>query len=102
MPDYYDGIFREVEKEKRLLSKIYDWWDSLSDEEQYNLMLGWYPNEFTEDDDADDFFGNLANSTQLWIWKRENKLTEEDIQGQVDMATDMKIEERKLRGDGIE
>jgi len=101
MSDYYNGIDREREKEQRILDKCYEWWDSLSEEEQYNLMLDWYPNEFDEDDDGDSFFGDMPNDKQLWIWKRENKLTEEDIEGQKDLAGDMEYEERKLRGDEI-
>ena len=65
-------------------------------------MLDWYPNELTEDDDADAFFGNMPNDKQLWVYKRENKLTEEDIEGQKDMAGDVEYEERKLRGDDME
>lgn len=94
LPEYDKG----GEKEQMFMDKCYAWWDSLSDEEQYNLILNWYPNEFTEDDDADSFFGDMPHSTQLWIWKRENKLTDEDIEGQKDIAGDMEYEERKLRG----
>lgn len=92
---------KEREKEQREINAMYSWWDSLSEEEQYNLMLDWYPNDFTEDDYADDFFGDMPDDKQLWIWKRENKLTEEDIQGQKNMAGNMECEERKLRGGGI-
>ena len=99
MSDYYNGIDREREKERILMDKVYAWWDSLSGEEQHNLMQDWYPNEFTEDDVADDFFGDMSNDKQLWIWKRENKYTEEDTEGQIDKAGDMEYEERKLRGE---
>lgn len=71
-PDYYDGIDREREKEQDLMNEVYEWWDSLCEEEQYNLMMDWYPNETTEDDDGDSFFGDLPSETQIWIWKREN------------------------------
>ena len=100
MTDYYDGIDREGEKEQRLMEKVYEWWDSLDEEEQYNLMCDWYPNDFTKDkyDDADSFFGDLPSSKKLWIWKRENHLTEEDIEGQRDIAGDMEYEERKIEG----
>ena len=98
MSDYYNGVDREREKEQRLMDSCYAWWDSLSEEEQYNLMQDWYPNDFTEDDDADKFFGDMPNDKQLWIYKRENKLTDEDIEGQKDIAGDFEYEERKLRG----
>ena len=64
------------------------------EEEQYNIMQDWYPNDFTEDDDADKFFGDMPNDKQLWIWKRENKCTEEDIQGKIDNYWDMKAHEK--------
>jgi len=102
MSDYYDGIDREGERMQRLMDKVYEWWDSLDEEEQYNLMLDWYPDVFTKDDYADSFFGDLPSSTKLWIYQEENKLTEEDLQGQKDRAIDMQIEERRLRGDDIE
>lgn len=102
MSDYYDGIDREAEKEQISFDKVYAWWDSLSDEEQYNTMLNWYPNEFTEDDDADAFFGDMPSDKQLWIYKRENKLTEEDIEGRKDMAGDMECHRRIVEGDDIE
>jgi len=90
MSDYYNGIDKEREKEQELMDTVYDWWDSLSEEEQHQLMMDWYPNDFTKDkyDDADSFFGDLPSSTQVWIWKRENHLTEEDIEGQKDRAVD--------------
>jgi len=103
MSDYYDGIDREGERMQRLMDKVYEWWDSLSEEEQYNLMLDWYPNNFNyEECSADDFFGGMPSNMQLWIYKRENNLTEEDIQGQRDRAIDMQIEEKRLRGDDME
>ena len=96
MSDYYDGIDREGEMEQRLMDKVYEWWDSLGEQEQYDLILDWYPNELNEDDDVDSFFGDMPNEKQLWIWKRENNLTDEDIEGQKDMAGDAEYEERKL------
>ena len=98
-PPEYD---KEKEMEMREMQKVYEWWDNLSEEEQYNLILDWYPNDFTEDDDADSFFGDMPNDKQLWIWQRENNITEENIQGQKDIAGDFEYEERKLEGDDIE
>ena len=98
MSDYYDGIDREGEMEQRLMDKVYEWWDSLGEQEQYDLILDWYPNELNEDDDVDSFFGDMPNEKQLWIWKRENNLTDEDIEGQRDMAGDWDIH-RRLEGD---
>ena len=86
---------KEEEMENREMDRVYSWWDSLGEQEQYNLILDWYPNELNKDDDVDSFFGDMPNEKQLWIWKRENNLTDEDIEGQKDMAGDMEYEERK-------
>ena len=102
MSNYYNGIDIEREKEQLLIDKCYAWWDSLSKEEQYNLMQDWYPNEFEEDDDADKFFGDMPNNKQLWIWKRENKYTEEDMQAKVDNIGDMECHKRMVEGDDID
>ena len=66
MSDYYNGIDRERENKQKLMDRIYDWWESLTEEEQLN------------------------------IWERENEMTEEDIQGRKDRAIDMQIEEKRL------
>ena len=87
---------REREKEQDLMDEVYRWWDSLNDEEQYNLMLDWYPNEFTEDENADAFFGDMPNETQLWIYQRENKCTEEDLQAKEDFVCDLEFERRRV------
>ena len=101
MSDYYDGIDREGEKEQILMGKMYAWWNSLSDEEQHKLMYD-YINEFTEDDDADSFFGDMDSDTQLWIWKRENKITEEDMQAKADSIGDIEYDRHKVEGDEME
>ena len=92
---------KEREMGQREMNIVYKWWDSLSEEEQYNLMLDYYPNDFMEND-ADDVFDDLSSDDKLRIWRSENKLTEEDIEGQKDIAGDFEYEERKLRGDYME
>ena len=94
-PDYYTGYNKEEEIERELVERVHSWFLSLTEQEQYNLILDWYPNELNKDDDVDSFFGDMPNEKQLWIWKRENNLTDEDIEGQKDMAGDMEYEERK-------
>ena len=99
MPDYYNGIDREREKERILMDKVYAWWDSLSDEEQHNLMQDYYPNEFTEDDVADDFFGDMSNDNQLWIWKRETDPTAELTKEEKDdIVGDMEAHRKMVEG----
>jgi len=94
---------KEREMEQREMDECYDWWDSLSDFEQYEIIATRYADyPITKETDIDKFFGDMTGDEQLWIYKRENKLTEEDIQGQRDMAGDLEYEERKLRGGDME
>ena len=70
----------------RLDATVYAWWDNLTEEEQFNLMLDWYPEEITKDTDIDKFFGDMDWHTQLWIYQRENKCTAEDLEAQKENA----------------
>ena len=96
--DYYNGNNRGEDKQVKLMDKVYDWWEGLTEGEQHNIIENWYPLEFLEDDDADKFFCDMPNDTQLWIYQRENKCTEEDIEGQKDRADDIKAHEKMERG----
>ena len=100
MGEYYNGVDKEREKEQRLMDRVYEWWDSLDEQEQYDLMQDWYPNEFREDDDGDSFFGKMPNDKQLWIWRRETnpapELTQEEID---DIIGDREYHERAERGE---
>jgi len=71
-PDYYNGVDRTREAEQKLMDEVYDWWDSLTEEEQLNLMLNWYPMEVNKDTDIDKFFGDMGSERQLYIYKEEN------------------------------
>ena len=55
------------------MNKVYDWWKSLSEQEQYDLMNDWYPAAIEEDTDIDKFFGDMPDREQLWIYEREVK-----------------------------
>ena len=98
MGEYYNGNDREREKEQRLMDRCYEWWDSLDEQEQYDLMLDWY--HIDEDDDADKFFGDMPNDKQLEIWKEETnpapELTQEEID---DIIGDREYHERAERGE---
>ena len=98
MSDYYSGNNRKEEIEQKLMNKIYDWWDSMSEQEQYDLMQDWYPNQFKEDDDGDSFFGDMPDGTKLWIYQRENKITDEDIEGQRDREYDWDCHRKMVEG----
>ena len=71
MGEYYNGNDREREKEQRLMDRCYEWWDSLDEQEQYDLMNDWYPDEVKEDTDIDKMFGDMPNSCQIWIYEKE-------------------------------
>jgi hypothetical protein len=53
-----------------LLKKCYAWWNSLTEYKQFWLMMEWYPYEVKEDTNADKFFGDMPQETQLWIYER--------------------------------
>ena len=56
------------------MNKVYDWWESLGEERQLEIMTGYYPNEVQEDTDIDKMFGDMPNSFQIWIYKKEVKI----------------------------
>jgi len=76
-PDYYNGVDRIREAEQKLFDEVYDWWDSLTEEEQFKILLDWYPMEITKDTDIDKFFGDMGSERQLHIYKEENGFGEE-------------------------
>jgi len=63
---------RTREAEQKLMDEVYDWWDSLTEEEQLKVLLDWYPMEITKDTDIDKFFGDMGSERQLHIYKEEN------------------------------
>ena len=85
-----------------MLNKCYDWWDSLELEEQYKVLLDWFPMGVKKDTDIEKFWGDLPEDTKWWIYEHENKCTEEDIEGQRDRANDIKVHEIMVEGREIE
>jgi len=53
------------------MEEVYDWWDSLSEDEQLEIMTSYYPDEVQEDTDIDKMFGDMPNGCQIWIYRRE-------------------------------
>ena len=53
--------------------KVYNWWYDLNEQEQYNLILNWYPEAIEEDTDIDKFFGDMPDREQLEIYEKEIK-----------------------------
>ena len=60
---------RTIEKQQK--ETIYNWWKSLTDLRQYEIMLTWYPTEVKEDTDIDKMFGDIPFENQLEIYKGE-------------------------------
>ena len=89
---------KEREREQRLLDECWAWWDSLTEQEQCDLMLDWYPNEFNKDDydNGDSFFGDMPSECQIEIWQSETNpavdLSEEEIDS---IIADREFEERR-------
>ena len=54
-----------------LIEECYDWWDRLSEQEQFNIMLNWYPTEVHKDTDIDKMFGDMPDEDKLWIYCKE-------------------------------
>ena len=100
--DFYDGIDRKGEREQRLLDKVYEWWDSLDEQEQWDIIADYQPENINEDTNPDEEFGNMYTSEQIEIWQREtnpaSELTKEEVDG---IIADGEYEERKLKGDDI-
>ena len=53
------------------MNKVYDWWESLSEERQLEIMTSYYADAVKEDTDIDKMFGDMPNSYQIWIYRRE-------------------------------
>lgn len=57
----------------KVMNKCYDWWESLTEEEQLKIMTDYYPKEVKEDTDIDKMFGDMPDFSQLWIYYRETE-----------------------------
>lgn len=55
------------------MEKVYDWWESLTEEKQYEIIIDWYSMEIEEDTDIDKFFGDMPNDKKLEIYDKEVK-----------------------------
>ena len=72
MAEYYNGINKEEDKFFKFMDKVYDWWNSLTDEKQFDIVVDFYPDEVTEDTNIDKFFGDMANKYQTKIYLANN------------------------------
>jgi len=85
-----------------MLNKCYDWWDSLEFEEQYKVLLDWFPMGVKEDTDIEKYWGDLPEDTKWWIYEKENRSTEEDLIGQKNRAVNWNIDRIVVEGREIE
>ena len=72
MSGYYNGINKVEDRQVKLQDIVYDWWGSLTEQEQYNIISNWCPEDITEESDADDMFGNMLWNEQFDIYKYNN------------------------------
>ena len=56
----------------KLMEKVYKWWESLTEQKQFDIMLDWYPTEVNKDTDIDKMFGDMANTSQTEMWLDNN------------------------------
>ena len=88
---------REEEEEQKLVDKVYDWWESLTEQEQFDIMYDHFPDEIEMETDVDKFFGDMVWENQLDVYLTENHLTNEELEAQKDWYDeDLELEERKL------
>ena len=72
-PDYYNGNNQKENEDVKLNDIIYAWWESLTEEEQFEIMLRWYPNAVTKDTDIDKLFGDMALEYKYEVYEKECK-----------------------------
>jgi len=72
MSDYYNGINKVEDEQIKLQDTVYDWWESLTEQKQYDIISNWCPEDITEESDADDMFGNMLWNEQFRIYKANN------------------------------
>ena len=71
----------------KVMNKCYDWWESLTEEEQFKIMTDYYPTEVKEDTDVNKMFGDMPDNEQMWIHIRSNR--ESKIVGKIPIDHDV-------------
>ena len=73
MSDYYNGINKVEDKQVKLQDKVYDWWESLGEQEQWDIIEGCIGIEnMNEETNPDEEYGNLSWDEQFEIYKYNN------------------------------
>lgn len=97
-PPEYD---KEKEMEMREMNKVYDWWETLSEQEQWDIIADYMPENINEETDPNEEYGDMLWDEQFDIYRDNNPrefLTEEEKDN---IIADIEYEERKLKGDEI-
>ena len=94
MWDYYNGINKEEDKQVKLQDTVYDWWESLTEQEQWDIIEDHIGIEnMNKETNPDEEYGNLSWDEQFDIYKEHNPqefLTEEEKD---DIIGDMRAHE---------
>ena len=72
MSDYYNGINKEEDRKIKFMDKVYAWWESLTEQKQFDIMLGFYPSAVNKDTNVDKMFGDMPNICQAEIYLDNN------------------------------
>ena len=92
---------KEREMEQRLMDTVYEWWESLSEQEQWDIIEDYRPEYITEETNPDEEYGNMSWDEQFDIYKEHNPqelLTEEEKD---DIIGDMECHRKMVEGDDI-
>ena len=99
MSDYYNGINKEEDEQVKLKDKVYYWWKSLSEQEQWDIIEDYMPENINEETNPDEEYGNMEWDEQFGIYKDNNprefltKEEEDEIIG--DKEADEKMENER-------
>ena len=73
MSDYYNGINKVEDKQVKLQDKVYDWWESLTEQRQWDIIEDHIGIEnMNEETNPDEEYGNLSWDEQFEIYKDNN------------------------------
>ena len=73
MSDYYNGINKVEDKQVKLQDIVYDWWGSLTEQRQWDIIEDHIGIEnMNEETNPDEEYGNLSWDEQFGIYKDNN------------------------------
>jgi len=73
MSDYYNGINKVEDDQVKLQDKVYNWWESLTEQEQWDIIEDNIGIEnMNKETNPDEEYGNLSWVWQFGIYKDKN------------------------------